>query len=98
MLLSGISFTGASRDAIDGYYVTATARTMEVVMLTLGLAIGISLTLGIAMSIGVPMRVGRTLGPDGGLAWGVIGAGMIGIGFGLTSYDDWRVLCRSVDN
>ncbi len=95
MLLSGISFTGAARDAIDGYYVTATARTMEVVMLTLGLAIGISLTLGIAMSIGIPMRVGTTLGPDGGLAWGVLGAGLIGIGFGLTSYAEWRVVWLS---
>lgn len=92
MLLSGISFTGAARDAIDGYYVTATARGMEVLMLTLGLAIGISLTLGIAMSIGIPMRVGTTLGPDGGLVAGVVGAALVGIGFGLTSYAEWRVV------
>lgn len=92
MLLSGISFTGAARDAIDGYYVTATARGMEVMMLTLGLAIGISLTLSIAFSVGIPMRVGTTLGPDGGLLWGMVGAGLIGVGFGLTSYAEWRVV------
>jgi len=95
MLLSGIAFTGAARDAIDGYYVTATARGMEVIMLTLGLAIGISLTLGIAMSINVPMRVGTTLGPDGGLFWGMVGAGLIGIGFALTSYAQWRMVWTS---
>src|SRR5699024_5128082 len=94
-LLSGNAFTGAALAAIHGGSVTATGRTMEVVMLTLGLAIGISLTLGIAMSIGVPMRVGTTLGPAGGLAWGVIGAGLIGIGFGLTSYAEWRVVWLS---
>lgn len=95
MLLSGIAFTGAARDAIDGYYVTATARIMEVMMLTLGLAIGISITLSMAVRIGVPMRVGTTLGPDGGLLWGMIGAGLIGIGFGLTSYAEWRVVALS---
>ncbi len=92
MLLSGIGLTAAARDAIDGYYVTATARGMEVVMLTLGLAVGISVTIGIAMQIGVPMRVGASLGPDGGLVAGVLGAGMIGIGFALTSYVHLRVV------
>ncbi len=92
MLLSGISFTGAARDAIDGYYVTATARGMEVLMLTLGLTIGISLTLGMALSLGIPVHVGTTLGPDGGLFWGVAGAALVGLGFALTSYANWQVV------
>jgi uncharacterized membrane protein YjjP (DUF1212 family) len=41
MLLSGVGLTTSARDAIDGYYVTATARGAEVIMLTLGLAVGI---------------------------------------------------------
>ncbi|MPV50721.1 threonine/serine exporter family protein [Pseudactinotalea sp. HY160] len=92
MLLSGIGLTAAARDAIDGYYVTATARGMEVVMLTLGLAVGISVTIGVAIRLGVPMRVGTTLGPDGGLVAGVVGAALIGVGFALTSYVHLRVV------
>lgn len=92
MLLSGMALTSAARDAIDGYYVTATARGMEVVMLTLGLAIGISVSLGLAISFGVPMRVGTSLGPDGGLFLGIVGASIIGIGFALSSYAEPKVV------
>ncbi|WP_235912453.1 threonine/serine ThrE exporter family protein [Ruania zhangjianzhongii] len=92
MLLSGIGLTSAARDAIDGYYVTASARAMEVVMLTLGLAVGISTTLGIALRLGVPMYVGTSLGPDGGLLAGTAGSALIGLGFALTSYIRLRVV------
>lgn len=92
MLLSGIGLTSAARDAIDGYYVTASARAMEVVMLTLGLAVGISATLGIALRLGIPMYVGTSLGPDGGLVAGTLGSALIGIGFALTSYIRLRVV------
>lgn len=86
MLLSGIGLTTSARDAIDGYYVTASARGLEVIMLTLGLAIGISVTLGIALRLGIPVAVATTLGDDIGLGHGVVGAALIGVGFALTSY------------
>src|SRR5690606_29031502 len=72
MLLSGIGLTASARDAIDGYYVTASARGLEVVMLTLGLAIGISVTLGIALRLGIPVPVGTSLGDDIDLVPGVL--------------------------
>ena len=86
MLLSGIGLTTSARDAIDGYYVTASARGLEVIMLTLGLAIGISVTLGVALRLGVPVTVATSLGDDVGLLPGVLGSGIIGLGFALTSY------------
>ncbi|QEE62446.1 threonine/serine exporter family protein [Salinibacterium sp. dk2585] len=86
MLLSGIGLTSAARDAIDGYYVTASARGLEVVMLTLGLAVGISLTLGLALRMGVPVSVATSLGPEIEPVPGIIGASLIGVGFALTSY------------
>lgn len=92
MLLSGIGLTSAARDAIDGYYVTASARILEVMMLTIGLAVGISVTLGISLQLGVPIRVGTSLGPDAGLLPGVIGSALIGVGFALTSYVHLRVI------
>ena len=86
MLLAGIGLTASARDAIDGYYVTASARGLEVVMLTLGLAIGISVTVGMALRFGIPVPVGTSLGDDPQLLPGAIGAALIGVGFALTSY------------
>jgi uncharacterized membrane protein YjjP (DUF1212 family) len=85
-LLSGVGLTASARDAIDGYYVTATARGMEVLMLTLGLAVGISIVLGTALRMGLPVTVATSLGDDIGLVPGVVGSALIGIGFALTSY------------
>jgi len=86
MLLSGIGLTVAARDAIDGYYVTASARGMEVIILTLGLALGISMTLGIALRIGLPITVGTSLGSRIDLVPGLLGVLFVGLGFALTSY------------
>ena len=86
MLLSGIGLTTAARDAVDGYYLTASARAMEVVMLTLGLAIGIWVTIGVAFRLGVPASVGTSLGTGRGLWAGMLGVALVGIGFALTSY------------
>ncbi len=85
-LLSGVGLTASARDAIDGYYVTATARGMEVLMLTLGLAVGISIVLGAALRMGLPVAVGTSLGDDIRLVPGVVGSALIGVGFALTSY------------
>ncbi|MET4583131.1 uncharacterized membrane protein YjjP (DUF1212 family) [Conyzicola nivalis] len=85
-LLSGVGLTASARDAIDGYYVTATARGMEVLMLTLGLAVGISIVLGAALRMGLPVTIGTSLGSDIGFVPGVAGSALIGVGFALTSY------------
>jgi uncharacterized membrane protein YjjP (DUF1212 family) len=92
MLLSGLGLTAAARDAIDGYYVTATARGMEVFMLTLGLAVGISAVLGVALRLGIPVAVSTSLGDAIGLVPGVVGAALIGCGFALTSYVRLRLV------
>lgn len=86
MLLSGIGLTASARDAIDGYYVTASARGLEVIMLTLGLAVGISVTLGVALRMGIPVTVATSLGIAIEPVPGIIGAAIIGVGFALTSY------------
>lgn len=86
MLLSGIGLTTAARDLIDGYYVTASARGLEVLVLTLGLAVGISVTLALAIRLGIPVTVGTSLGRDVTFVSGVIGSAVIGLGFALNSY------------
>ena len=92
MLLSGIGLTSSARDAIDGYYVTATARGMEVIMLTLGLAVGISIVLGISLRMGVPVTVATSLGDGVSVAPGMMGSALIGAGFALTSYMRLRLV------
>jgi uncharacterized membrane protein YjjP (DUF1212 family) len=92
MLLSGVGLTASARDAIDGYYVTASARGMEVLMLTLGLAVGISIVLGVALRMGVPVTVATSLGESISLVPGVIGSALIGVGFALTSYVRLRLV------
>lgn len=92
MLLSGIGLTASARDAIDGYYVTATARGMEVFMLTLGLAVGISIVLGAALRMGIPVTIATSLGGGIDLIPGVAGSALIGVGFALTSYVRLRLV------
>lgn len=92
MLLSGIGLTSAARDAIDGYYVTATARGMEVIMLTLGLAVGISIVLGLALRLGIPITVATSLGDSISIVPGMAGSALIGVGFALTSYMRLRII------
>lgn len=53
-LLSGLSVVGAAQDAIDGFYITAGARTFEVLVLTLGIVVGIIAVLGVGQRLGVP--------------------------------------------
>jgi uncharacterized membrane protein YjjB (DUF3815 family) len=65
---------------------------MEVFMLTLGLAVGISAVLGIALRMGIPITVSTSLGDAIGFVPGVVGAALIGCGFALTSYVRLRLV------
>ena len=57
LLLSGMSVVGAAEDALEGYYVTAGARAFEVVVLSLGIAVGISAVLSLGQRLGFPIAV-----------------------------------------
>lgn len=48
VLLAGISFVGAVQDALTGFYVTAAARSFEVILLTGGIIVGVTGGLAIA--------------------------------------------------
>lgn len=55
--LAGLSVVGAARDAIDGFYVTASARTFEVVVLTLGILVGVIGVITLSSRLGTPAYV-----------------------------------------
>lgn len=61
-LLAGLGIVTAARDAIDGHYITAGARTFEVAVLTTAIVLGLLSTLWLGLQIGVPAY----LSPSGG--------------------------------
>lgn len=85
-LLAGLSVVGAAQDAIDGYYVTAGARTFEVIVLTLGIIVGVLIALGIAHRLGAPTRLApySDMARDTGTQ--ILAAALIAAAFAVASY------------
>jgi uncharacterized membrane protein YjjP (DUF1212 family) len=57
MLLAGVMMVGAVQDAIDQFYVTASARVLEVFLRTGGIVAGIVSALALAQYLGVPLSI-----------------------------------------
>lgn len=57
MLLAGLGFIGAIQDALTGFYVTANARILEVMMSTIGVIVGVSGGLTVGRMLGVELTV-----------------------------------------
>lgn len=55
LLLSGLGFVGALQDALTGFYITSSARLLEVMMATAGIIGGVSAGLAVAGMLGVNM-------------------------------------------
>ena len=90
VLLAGLGMLGAAQDALDGYYVTAGARVLEVVLMTLGIGVGVAIVLGIANRFGIAMEVSPVVVAGGSFAESLIGAVLIALGFCLTTYTTRR--------
>lgn len=86
VLLAGLGVLGAAQDALDGYYVTAGARGLEVLALTAGIAVGISSVLGLAHRIGVPMEVSPYVGFTGDPLISTVAAMLVAAGFAMSTY------------
>ena len=96
VLLAGLGVLGAAQDAIDGYYVTAGARGLEVVMMTLGIAVGVALVLGVARWFGVSMEASPIVVLGGTPFISTVGAMLIALGFCLTTYCGTRTTLISL--
>jgi uncharacterized membrane protein YjjB (DUF3815 family) len=57
MLVAGMMIVGAVQDAIDQFYVTASARVFEVFMRTAGIVAGIVIALRLAQNVGAPLSI-----------------------------------------
>lgn len=92
MLLAGLGFIGAAQDALTGFYLTASARILEVVMATVGIVVGVSFGLRVGAMLGVDVRL-----EPGAAGWGdlpamVVGAALCAVAFAFAAYAPRRSL------
>lgn len=93
MLLAGLGFIGAFQDALTGFYVTANARILEVMIATVGIIVGVSGGLGFGRWLGVDVLVDPDL--SAGLSYlpgVIIGAALTAAGFAFSAYSPARIL------
>jgi len=88
MLLAGVMIVGAVQDAIDQFYVTATARMLEVVMRTAGIVAGILVALDALDTWGAGIEVAETASSVAPLWAQYAGAGVIAMSFAVYSFAD----------
>jgi uncharacterized membrane protein YjjP (DUF1212 family) len=92
LLLSGLSVVGAAEDALAGYYVTAGARAFEVVVLSLGIAVGISIVLSLGKRLDYPIAISsQTLLTDD-IGIQIACAVVIAVAFAVMSYSSGRAV------
>lgn len=96
MLLAGLSVVGAAQDAIDGYYVTAGARTYEVVMLTLGILVGVLAVISVASRLGVPAYLIPPSSLSQSVTVQIVAAAFISLSYALGCYAGLRTIVVSV--
>jgi uncharacterized membrane protein YjjP (DUF1212 family) len=88
MLLAGVMIVGAVQDAIDQFYVTASARLLEVAMRTAGIVAGILVAVRVLDVWDVSFRVVNTPGSSGPLWAQFVGAGLISLSFAVYCFAD----------
>lgn len=93
VLLSGLSVVSSVQDAINGYTVTASGRTLETLLMSVGLITGVAL----ALRVGVRLGVGSTLAPVSPLSFGTVPIQIVtgaaaAVFFALASYAQPRAL------
>ncbi|WP_404801322.1 threonine/serine exporter family protein [Aeromicrobium wangtongii] len=92
MLLAGLGFIGAIQDALTGFYVTAGARILEVMMSTAGVIVGVSGGLTLGSALGVQLMVEPGAGGLSRLPLMITGAAVGAAAFAFAGYAPRRVL------
>jgi len=88
MLLAGVMIVGAVQDAIDQFYVTASARLLEVVMRTGGIVAGILVAIRVLEIWDVSFLVVDQPGSLAPLWAQFVGAGLISLSFAVYCFAD----------
>jgi uncharacterized membrane protein YjjP (DUF1212 family) len=88
MLVAGMTIVGAAQDAIDQFYVTASARLLDVVLRTAGIVVGIVASLELARLLGAPLSISSNPVALGPLGAQFVGATLTSAFFALWAYAD----------
>ncbi len=91
-LLAGLGFIGAVQDALTGFYITAGARLLEVMIATTGIIVGVSGGLSVGGMLGVDISL-----VPGAAGWSqvplmTLGAALSATAFAFSVYAPKRVL------
>lgn len=92
MLLAGLGFIGAVQDALTGFYITAGARLLEVMIATAGIIVGVSGGLGLGSVLGVDIALEPGVAGLSHLPVMILGAAIAASAFAFSAYAPLRVL------
>ncbi len=95
MLVVGIVAVGAVQDAIDEFYLTAAARSVEALMLTAGIVVGIIAGLKIAAAVGIQVPTASAGLPYGPVWMQLVGATLVAAMYSVETHSSWRVIVSS---
>lgn len=84
MLVAGLAIVSAIQDAIDEYYITANARLLRVVMMTIGIVAGVVVGLYFSRSLGVSIAVDPESTPMERSSWQLFGPFLLSVGYALS--------------
>lgn len=82
-MLAGVGLVAAASEAIEGYYLTAGARTYEVLTMTGAIVLGLLTTLWLGIRLGVPGYIAPGAGYTTTLPHQLFAAGVIALAFGI---------------
>ena len=96
MLVTGMTVVGAMQDAIDQFYVTASARLLEVAVLTAGIVVGIIAILQLMRQVGASAMISPNPVGLGPLGTQFLGVGILCAGFAVWAYADLATIALAV--
>ena len=87
VLLSGLSVVSTVQDALSSYYLTASARMVEIALLSAGLLTGVVIGLQIGFQLRVPIEVSGDLPTSvGQFGLSVVAGGMAAVFYAVAGY------------
>lgn len=90
LLVAGMMIVSAFQDAIDEFYVTASARLLKVVMMTGGIVVGVTIGLYIATRFGVVLDTTPDRLAMANVSYQYIGAAILSASFALGNQARWQ--------
>lgn len=94
-LLAGLGFIGAIQDALSGFYITANARILEVMLATAGIIVGVGAGLSLGRVLGVTVAVDPGVTEWTQVPVMALGAAVAAAAFAYASYAPLRALAPS---